>query len=64
MTSQPSGLAPTLMMATIIPVIEPVPGTHHNPAVRIDPGLRGAFPWKGVPAYIVTKFAGAAGVGR
>jgi glycerol uptake facilitator-like aquaporin len=43
---------------------ETVSGTHYNPAAGLAPVLRGDFPWKGVPACLVTKFAGAAGTGR
>jgi glycerol uptake facilitator-like aquaporin len=62
MTSQLTGLASTLM--AIILFIVTVSGTHHNPAVGIAPALRDDFSWKGVAAYIVIKFAGAAGIGR
>jgi aquaporin Z len=61
MTSQLSVLAPTLMVAAVILFNETVSGTHYNPAVGIAPVLRGDFPWKGVPACIVT---GALGIGR
>jgi glycerol uptake facilitator-like aquaporin len=64
MTSQLSGPAPTLMVAAVILVIETVSGTHYNPAAGLAPALRGDCPCKGVPAYIVTKFAGAARIGR
>lgn len=64
MTSQLSGPAPTLMVAAIILFFETVSGTHYNPAAGLAPVLRGDFPWKGVPACLVTKFAGAAGTGR
>ena len=64
MTSQLSGLAPVLVVAAVILFIETVSGTHYNPAAGIAPAVRGDFPWKGVPSYIVTKFAGAAGIGR
>jgi aquaporin Z len=37
-----------------------VSGAHLNPAVSVAFALRGDFPWKRVPAYIVTQFVGAA----
>jgi glycerol uptake facilitator-like aquaporin len=61
MTSQLSGLAPTLMVAAIVLFFETVSGTHYDPAAGIGPALRGDFPWKDVSAYIVT---GALGIGR
>ena len=64
MTSHPSGLAPALMVAAIILFMRTVSSANLNPAVSIAFALRGDFPWKGVPADIVTKFAGAAGIGR
>ncbi|HET6875080.1 MAG TPA: aquaporin, partial [Acidimicrobiales bacterium] len=36
-----------------------VGGAHLNPAVSIAFALRGNFPWKRVPAYIVAQFVGA-----
>jgi len=36
-----------------------VSGAHLNPAVSIAFALRGDFPWKRVPAYIVAQFLGA-----
>jgi aquaporin Z len=36
-----------------------VSGAHLNPGVSIAFALRGDFPWKRVPAYIVAQFSGA-----
>jgi aquaporin Z len=52
-------VAPALMVAAIILFMGAVSGAHLNPAVSIAFALRGDFPWKRVPAYIVAQFAGA-----
>ncbi len=52
--------APALMVAAIILFMGTVSGAHLNPAVSAAFALRGDFPWKRVPAYIVAQFAGAA----
>ncbi|HXX89309.1 MAG TPA: aquaporin [Acidimicrobiales bacterium] len=52
-------VAPALMVAAIILFMGAVSGAHLNPAVSISFALRGDFPWKRVPAYVVTQFAGA-----
>jgi aquaporin Z len=52
-------VAPALMVAAIILFMGAVSGAHLNPAVSISFALRGDFPWKRVPAYIVAQFAGA-----
>jgi aquaporin Z len=53
-------VAPALMVAAIILFMGTVSGAHLNPAVSVAFALRGDFPWKRVPAYVVTQFAGAA----
>ncbi|MGH3173077.1 MAG: aquaporin, partial [Streptosporangiaceae bacterium] len=53
-------VAPALMVAAIILFMGTVSGAHLNPAVSIAFALRGDFPWKRVPAYVVTQFIGAA----
>jgi aquaporin Z len=53
-------VAPALMVAAIILFMGAVSGAHLNPAVSLAFALRGDFPWKRVPAYIVAQFAGAA----
>lgn len=52
-------VAPALMVAAIILFMGAVSGAHLNPAVSIAFALRGDFPWKRVPAYIVAQLAGA-----
>jgi aquaporin Z len=52
-------VAPGLMVAAIILFMGTMSGAHLNPAVSISFALRGDFPWRRVPAYIVTQFAGA-----
>jgi aquaporin Z len=52
-------VAPALMVAAIILFMGTVGGAHLNPGVSIAFALRGDFPWRRVPAYIVAQFAGA-----
>jgi aquaporin Z len=52
-------VAPGLMVMAIILFMGTVSGAHLNPAVSVAFALRGDFPWKRVPAYIVAQFAGA-----
>ena len=52
-------VAPALMVAAVILFMGAVSGAHLNPAVSIAFALRGDFPWKRVPAYIVAQFLGA-----
>jgi len=51
--------APALMVAAIILFMGTVSGAHLNPVVSVAFALRGDFPWKRVPAYIIAQFAGA-----
>jgi aquaporin Z len=51
--------APGLMVAAIILFMGTLSGAHLNPVVSAAFALRGDFPWKRVPAYIVAQFAGA-----
>jgi len=51
--------APGLMVAAIILFMGTVSGAHLNPVVSAAFALRGDFPWKRVPAYVVAQFAGA-----
>jgi glycerol uptake facilitator-like aquaporin len=37
-----------------------ISGAHLNPAVTLADALRGGFPWREVPAYILVQVAGAA----
>jgi aquaporin Z len=53
-------VAPALMVMAVILFMGAVGGAHLNPAVSIAFALRGNFPWRRVPAYIVAQFVGAA----
>ena len=52
-------VAPALMVAAVILFMGTVSGAHLNPAVSVAFALRGDFPWKRVPAYIVAQLLGA-----
>src|SRR5215467_4770537 len=52
-------VAPALMVAAIILFMGTVSGAHLNPAVSFAFALRGDFPWRRVPAYVVAQFLGA-----
>jgi aquaporin Z len=52
-------VAPGLMVMAIILFMGAVSGAHLNPAVSIAFALRGDFPWKRVPGYIITQLVGA-----
>jgi aquaporin Z len=51
-------VAPALMVMAVILFMGGVSGAHLNPAVSVAFALRGDFPWKRVPAYIVAQVAG------
>ena len=51
--------APGLMVMAIILFMGAVSGAHLNPAVTVAFSLRGDFPWRRVPGYIVVQLAGA-----
>ena len=53
-------VAPGLMVMAIILFMGAVSGAHLNPAVSLAFALRGDFPWRRVPGYIVIQLAGAA----
>jgi len=53
-------VAPALMVAAIILFMGAVGGAHLNPIVSVAFALRGDFPWRRVPAYIVAQIVGAA----
>jgi aquaporin Z len=53
-------VAPGMMVMAIILFIGKVSGAHLNPAVSLAFSLRGDFPWRRVPGYIVVQLAGAA----
>jgi aquaporin Z len=52
-------VAPALMVMAIILFMGTVSGAHLNPAVTFAFALRGNFPWRRVPAYIVAQLAGS-----
>jgi aquaporin Z len=52
-------VAPGLMVLAIIMFMGKVSGAHLNPAVSIAFSLRGDFPWRRVPGYIVVQLLGA-----
>jgi aquaporin Z len=51
--------APGLMVGAIILFMGSVSGAHLNPGVTLAFALRGDFPWKRVPLYIVAQLVGA-----
>src|SRR6476619_3318098 len=52
-------VAPALMVGAIILFMGAVSGAHLNPAVSIAFALRGDFPWRRVPGYVVVQLIGA-----
>src|SRR3954470_20935324 len=53
--------APGLMVMAMILFMGAVSGAHLNPAVTLSFALRGDFPWRRVPGYIVVQLLAAAG---
>ena len=53
-------VAPGLMVLAIILFMGKVSGAHLNPAVSVAFSLRGDFPWRRVPGYVLAQLAGAA----
>ena len=53
-------VAPALTVMAVILFMGKVSGAHLNPAVSFAFALRGDFPWRRVPGYIVVQLAGAA----
>jgi aquaporin Z len=51
--------APGLMVLAVILSMGAVSGAHLNPAVSIAFAVRGDFPWRRVPGYIVVQLVGA-----
>src|SRR6478609_6873659 len=52
-------VAPGLMVMGIILFMGAVSGAHLNPAVSLAFALRGDFPWKRVPGYVIIQLVGA-----
>jgi aquaporin Z len=52
-------VAPGLMVLAIILFMGAVSGAHLNPVVSIAFALRGDFPWKRLPGYIIVQLLGA-----
>jgi aquaporin Z len=52
-------VAPGLMVMGIIMFMGKVSGAHLNPAVSVAFALRGDFPWRRVPGYLVVQVIGA-----
>jgi aquaporin Z len=52
-------VAPGMMVMAIILFMGKVSGAHLNPAVSIAFSLRGDFPWRRVPGYIVVQLIGS-----
>jgi aquaporin Z len=53
-------VAPALMVLGVILFMGKVSGAHLNPAVSVAFSLRGDFPWRRVPGYVLAQLAGAA----
>ena len=52
-------VAPGLMVMAIILFMGAVSGAHLNPGVSLAFAMRGDFPWKRVPGYIIIQLVGA-----
>jgi aquaporin Z len=52
-------VAPGLMVMAMIMFMGKVSGAHFNPAVSFGFALRGDFPWRRVPGYLIAQIAGA-----
>ena len=52
-------VAPGIMLMAIILFMGKVSGAHLNPVVSVAFSLRGDFPWRRVPGYVVAQVGGA-----
>src|SRR5215469_15902457 len=52
-------VAPGLMVMAIILFMGAVSGAHLNPAVSLAFAMRGDFPWKRLPGYVIVQLIGA-----
>jgi aquaporin Z len=52
-------VAPALMVMGVILFMGKISGAHLNPAVSFAFALRGDFPWRRVPGYVIMQLAGA-----
>jgi aquaporin Z len=59
LTLQMKALAPGMMVMGIIFFMGTISGAHLNPAVTLAFAVRGNFPWRRVPGYIVAEVVGA-----
>jgi len=59
LTLATKALAPGIMVMCVIFFMGTISGAHLNPAVTLAFAVRGNFPWKRVPGYIVAQFVGA-----
>ena len=59
LTLQMKALAPGMMVMGVIFFMGTISGAHLNPAVTLAFAVRGNFPWRRVPGYIVVQVVGA-----
>jgi aquaporin Z len=52
-------VSPALMVTAIILFMGAVSGAHLNPAVSLAFAMRGNFPWRRLPGYVLAQLAGA-----
>jgi aquaporin Z len=52
-------VAPGLMVMAIILFMGAISGAHLNPAVSLAFAMRGDFPWRRVPGYVIIQLVGA-----